>query len=215
VTDIPLGGIEIGRDGVARCWWGGSDPLYVTYHDEEWGRPVIDDRRLFEKISLEAFMSGLSWLTILRKRESFRAAFDGFDMETVASYAEDKVEDLLTDTGIVRNRAKIEATINNARRCIELADETGSLAGYLWSYEPSTGDRPRTIDWPGLIGMGVAPEATAMSKDLKKRGWRFVGPTTLYSVMESVGLVNDHMTACEFRDVVEREREALIRPKIG
>jgi DNA-3-methyladenine glycosylase I len=209
-VEIPPGGVTLGEDGLIRCWWCGDDPLYVSYHDREWGRPVTDDRALFEKMCLEGFMSGLSWLIILRKREGFRTAFDGFDPEKVAGYPEGKVEALLQDIGIVRNRAKIEATINNAQRCLELIDETGSLARYVWSYEPARVDGD--IDWQGLMDLGVAPEATEMSKDLKRRGWRFVGPTTVYSVMESMGLVNDHMTACAMRSQVDDARAALSRP---
>jgi DNA-3-methyladenine glycosylase I len=210
MPDIPVDGVAQGSDGVVRCWWCGDDPLYTSYHDQEWGRPVTDDRRLFEKISLEGFMSGLSWLTILRKRENFRAAFDDFDLESVAGYSSVKIEQLLDNAGIVRNRAKIEATINNAQRCIELIDDVGGLAPYVWSYEPPP--RSGALDWQGLMDLGVAPEATAMSKDLKKRGWRFVGPTTVYSVMESMGLVNDHMSACAISEKVDTERANLRRP---
>lgn len=183
-----------GDDGVARCWWGASDPLYRRYHDHEWGRPVGNDRRLFEKICLEGFQSGLSWLIILRKREHFRRAFDDFDVEAVARFSARKVERLMTDDGIVRNRAKILATINNARRCLELVEETGSLAAYAWGVEPSN------------------PGATAMSKDLKRRGWSFVGPTTVYSFMEAVGIVNDHLRGCQIRDEVEGLRRKFVRP---
>src|SRR5690349_21745794 len=185
--------VEVGIDGVLRCWWANDDPLYRTYHDLEWGRPLADDRRLFEKICLEGFQSGLSWLTILRKREHFRRAFKGFDPEAVARFTPRSVERLMTDTGIVRNRAKIESTINNARRCLALMEEFGTLAAYAWSFEPDRRSRPRSLDRPTLLQAGVAPEATAMSKDLKKRGWSFVGPTTLFSAMQSAGLVNDHM----------------------
>jgi DNA-3-methyladenine glycosylase I len=211
--EIPPDGVTLGEDGVTRCWWCGDDPLYVAYHDTEWGRPLIDDGKIFEKLCLEGFMSGLSWLIILRKRENFRAAFEGFDLETVAGYGASKVEELLGNSGIVRNRAKIEATINNAARCIELIADEGSLAGYFWSYEPVR--EPSRLDWPGLLDLGVAPEATAMSKDLKRRGWRFVGPTTVYSVMESAGLVNDHMSACDITDPVDAERRVLARPTRG
>jgi DNA-3-methyladenine glycosylase I len=209
----PPNGVVTGEDGISRCWWCGDDPLYRSYHDLEWGRPVIDDRRLFEKICLEGFQSGLSWLTILRKRENFRTAFRSFDMEAVARFNSRSVDRLLLDTGIVRNRAKIEATINNARRCLDLIDERGSLAAYVWSFEPRKASRPPTLDWDTLIQMGTSEEATAMSKDLKRRGWSFVGPTTLYSVMESVGLTNDHMSACDIRSEVERERAAFQRPR--
>jgi DNA-3-methyladenine glycosylase I len=209
----PPDGVATGDDGISRCWWCGDDPLYRSYHDLEWGRPVIDDRRLFEKICLEGFQSGLSWLTILRKRENFRTAFRSFDMEAVARFNSRSVDRLLRDTGIVRNRAKIEATINNARRCLDLIDERGSLAAYVWSFEPRKASRPRTLDWDTLVQMGTSEEATSMSKDLKRRGWSFVGPTTLYSVLESVGLTNDHMSACDIRSEVERERAVFQRPR--
>ena len=210
--DIPKNGMFRDEDGVARCWWCRDDPLYESYHDAEWGRPVADDRRLFEKLSLEGFMSGLSWLTILRKRENFRKAFKAFDIEAVARYNARSVERLLTDAGIVRHRGKIEATINNARRCIELVDEFGSLASYAWAYEPGEGARPKKLDWPTLAKIGASEEATAMSKDLKRRGWSFVGPTTVYSFMEAMGLVNDHVTGCDFRDDVEKDRRNFTRP---
>jgi DNA-3-methyladenine glycosylase I len=183
-----------------------SDPLYLSYHDREWGRPVQDDRRLFEKLSLEGFMSGLSWLTILRKRENFRRAFQSFDIEAVARFNAKSVDRLMRDDGIVRNRAKIEATINNARRCLELIEEAGSLAAYVWAFEPMPESRPQMLDWPTLKQLGTSSEAAAMSKDLKKRGWSFVGPTTVYSFMEAMGLVNDHVSACALRAEVERER---------
>jgi DNA-3-methyladenine glycosylase I len=205
-------GVTVDEDGVARCWWCGDDPLYRSYHDREWGRPVADDRRLFEKICLEGFMSGLSWLTILRKRENFRRAFAGFDIASVAGFNSRSVQRLMEDAGIVRNRAKIEATINNARRCLVLVEEFGSLATYVWSYEQDARTRPRSLDWPALVELGVNDEANAMSKDLKKRGWAFVGPTTIYSVMESVGLVDDHMSECDIRVEVERERASFKRP---
>jgi len=209
-VEVPPDGVLTGDDGISRCWWCGTDPLYRSYHDSEWGRPVGDDRRLFEKICLEGFQSGLSWLTILRKRENFRRAFKSFDMEAVARFNSRSVERLMGDAGIIRNRAKIEATINNARRCLDLMDELGSLAAYVWSFEPR---RPaRRLDWATLVGMGTGEEAVAMSKDLKKRGWAFVGPTTIYSVMESVGLANDHMSACDIRSDVARERAAFRHP---
>jgi len=213
VTEVPPDGVGTGDDGISRCWWCGTDPLYRSYHDSEWGRPVADDRRLFEKVCLEGFQSGLSWLTILRKRENFRRVFKSFDMESVARFNSRSVERLMGDAGIVRNRAKIEATINNARRCLDLIDELGSFAAYVWSFEPRRPAR-RRLDWATLVGMGTGEEAVAMSKDLKKRGWAFVGPTTIYSVMESVGLANDHMSACDIRSEVERERAAFQRPRM-
>ncbi len=209
---IPRSGVVRGEDGVARCWWCEGDRLYRAYHDGEWGRPVGDDRRLFEKLCLEGFQSGLSWLTILRKRESFRRAFNGFDIAAVARFNARSVERLLKDPGIVRHRGKIESAVNNARRCGELVEEFGSLASYVWSHEPDARSRPATLDWPTLEQLGPSPEAVAMSKDLKRRGWSFVGPTTVYSFMEAVGLVNDHMTACDLRGEVEAERDAFARP---
>lgn len=206
----PPSGVVTSADGVARCWWCDGDPLYEAYHDREWGRPVADDRRLFEKVCLEGFQSGLSWLTILRKRESFRAAFAGFDPVAVAEFGPADVERLLGDAGIVRHRGKIEATVNNARRILELIDERGSFAAYVWSFEPAP--RPAPKDWATLVELPTAPEAKAMSKDLKKRGWSYVGPTTVYSFMEAMGLVNDHMEACDVRAEVEAERKAFGGP---
>src|SRR5919106_396624 len=190
-------GVVEGDDGISRCWWCVSDPLLARYHDEEWGRPVDDDHRLFEKLTLEGFQSGLSWLTILRKRENFRKAFKSFDVATIARFNERNVERLLGDAGIVRNRAKIEAAINNARECRSMMNEFGSFAAYVWSYEPEeTGARP--LDRAALVQMTTSDESKAMSKDLKKRGWSFVGPTTVYAFMEAMGLVNDHLAGCHF-----------------
>ena len=205
-------GIRVGTDGRPRCWWPGDDPLYVAYHDDEWGRPVDDDRRLFEKLCLEGFQSGLSWLTILRKRPNFREAFAGFDPRAIADFGDDDVERLLADAGIVRNRAKILATINNARRYPELVAETGSLAAYLWSFEPDAASRPGTLDHSTLMTFGVSDESKAMSRDLRRRGWAFVGPTTAYAAMEAMGIVNDHLEECWVRPEVERARAALRRP---
>jgi DNA-3-methyladenine glycosylase I len=209
---MPTAGISIGDDGLARCWWAEGDPLNRTYHDVEWGRPVGDDRQLFEKICLESFQSGLSWLTILRKRPTFRTAFHDFDPAVIARYDERDVERLMADTGIVRNRAKIEATINNARRYPELVDEFGSLAAYMWRYEPGSDTRPATMDHDALLAASVSTESIAMSKDLRKRGWAFVGPTTLYAAMEAMGLVNDHLEACHVYAAVEAERTVFKRP---
>ena len=205
-------GLAIGPDGLARCWWPGDDPLYVAYHDSEWGHPVADDRRLFEKLCLEGFQSGLSWLTILRKRDNFRRAFDGFDPSAIAQYDERDVERLMADAGIVRNRAKILATITNARRYADLVTETGSLAAHLWRFEPAQGSRPERLDYATLLTLGVSPESTALSKDLRKRGWAFVGPTTAYAAMEAMGIVNDHLDGCHVRPLVERERVVFTRP---
>jgi DNA-3-methyladenine glycosylase I len=209
----PPEGITVGEDGVARCWWGAGDPLYRPYHDQEWGRPVADDRRLFEKLSLEGFQAGLSWLTILRKREHFRQAFAGFDPVAVARFDDRQVERLLADPGIVRNRAKIEATINNARRYTELAEEFGSLAAYVWRFEPDPDARPPVLDHAALMRLGQSPESKAMSRDLRRRGWSFVGPTTVYAFMEAMGLVNDHLEGCHRRPLVEAERQRFRRPR--
>ena len=207
---MPGTGIQVGEDGKARCWWAVGDPLYLPYHDTEWGRPSADDRRLFEKLSLEGFMSGLSWLTILRKRDAFREAFADFDPEVVAGFDHDDEQRLLADSRIVRNRAKIAATINNARRCRDLRVEFGSLAAYVWGFEPP----PRTglLDRSALMGIKFSPEAAAMSKDLRKRGWAFVGPTTVYSFMEAMGLVNDHLQHCHVAREVEEQRKSFRRP---
>jgi DNA-3-methyladenine glycosylase I len=208
-------GVVVGEDGVTRCWWGAGDPLYRRYHDTEWGRPVADDRRLFEKLSLEGFQAGLSWLTILRKREHFRRVFDGFDPPVVARFGARQVERLLADPGIVRNRAKIEATINNARRYAELAGEFGSLAAYVWRFEPAPSARPAVLDHATLLQIAHTPESVAMSKDLRRRGWSFVGPTTVYAFMQAMGLVNDHLEGCDRRHPVERERRGFRRPAAG
>lgn len=191
-----------------------SDPLYRDYHDREWGRPVADDIRLFEKLILEGFMSGLSWLTILRKRENFRKAFKGFEPRAVARFSERHVERLLGDAGIVRHRGKIESTINNANRYRELADEFGSLAAYAWQYEPDPESRPKKVTYGTLMQITASPESKAMSKDLRKRGWSFVGPTTVYSFMEAMGLVNDHLERCHVRAAVERDRARFKPPTV-
>ena len=212
VNASPPAGITVGEDGVARCWWCGDDPLYRRYHDVEWGRPVGDDRRLFEKLCLEGFQAGLSWLTILRKRENFRRAFAGFDIQAVARFGDPDVDRLLADAGIVRNRAKVQATIGNARRCTELIDELGSLAAYVWRFEPDTRSRPAVVDHATLLQLTGSPESRAMSKDLRRRGWSFVGPTTVYSFMEAMGLVNDHLDQCDLRADVDHDRHVFERP---
>ena len=206
-----IDGVTIGDDGRARCWWCVGDPLYREYHDREWGRPIADEVRLFEKLNLEGFMSGLSWLTILRKRENFRRAFAGFDPTAVARFTPKRVEKLLLDAGIVRHRGKIESTINNARRYRELADEFGGLAAYAWRFEPDPSTRPAMLDYSALMQITSSPESKAMSKDLRKRGWSFVGPTTVYSFMEAMGLVNDHLEGCHVRPEVERARARFRR----
>jgi DNA-3-methyladenine glycosylase I len=209
---VPDRGVVTGRDGTTRCWWCHGNELYESYHDTEWGRPVDDDRRLFEKLCLEGFQSGLSWLTILKKREGFRRAFRSFDVEAVARFNARSVERMLGDASIVRHRGKIESTINNARRCIELIEEQGSLARYVWSFEPDPKTRPGKLEWATLAQDTTSPESIALSKDLKRRGWTYVGPTTVYSFMEAMGLVNDHVTPCDFRAEAEKARSAFARP---
>jgi DNA-3-methyladenine glycosylase I len=199
-------GLLPGDDGRARCWWCAATPEYRAYHDDEWGRPVADDRTLFGKFVLETFQSGLSWLTVLRKRENFRAAFAGFDFEKVARFDRRKVERLLQDEGIIRNRAKIEAAITNARRACDLVDEAGSIAAFLWRYEPDPKGRPARLTKAALCAMTTSPESVALSRDLKARGWTFVGPTTLYAHMQAMGLVNDHVAGCHVREAVAAER---------
>jgi DNA-3-methyladenine glycosylase I len=179
----------------------------VRYHDLEWGFPVRDDRRLFEKLSLEGFQSGLSWLTILRKREAFRTAFANFEAEKVARFTPKKVEQLLQNAGIVRHRGKILATINNARRVADLVDEFGSLADYVWRYEPAPATRPKKITPTVLRTLGQSEASQALSKDLKQRGWSFVGPTTVYAFMQAMGLVNDHLHGCATRTAIEQQRK--------
>jgi DNA-3-methyladenine glycosylase I len=210
--ETAVNGIVIGADGKRRCAWSRSDAAYDAYHDDEWGRPVVDDTRLFEKICLEGFQSGLSWLTILRKRENFRAAFAGFDPVKVARFGARDVQRLLSDAGIIRHRGKIESTIGNAKRAVELIDEHGSIASYVWQWEPQRKDRPAHITWESLRTITTSPASVAMSKDLKKRGWTFVGPTTIYAFMQAMGLVNDHLEGCYARKECERERKQLKRP---
>jgi len=196
-----------------RCSWPGEDPLYIRYHDEEWGRPVTDDTRLFEKICLEGFQAGLSWITILRKRDNFRKGFAGFDPAKVARFTAKDVQRLLKDEGIIRHRGKIESTINNAKQALALMDEKGSLAAYFWSWEPSAAERPRTMTRETLMKLTTSAQSIAMSKDLKKRGWSFVGPTTSYAFMQAMGLVNDHLHDCGVRADVEKARARLKRPR--
>ncbi|MEQ8718363.1 MAG: DNA-3-methyladenine glycosylase I [Acidimicrobiales bacterium] len=205
-----------GPDARLRCWWAvGDDPdridhLYLDYHDTEWGRPVTDDRRLFEKICLEGFQAGLAWITILRKRDRFREVFEHFDPAAVARFGESDVERLLGDAGIIRHRGKIEATISNAARALEAIDEFGSLAAHLWSFEPSD---PTDFDAVGDSPIpSTTPASETLSRALKTRGWRFVGPTTVYAFMQAMGMVNDHLPGCAAREVCEAERAALRRP---
>jgi DNA-3-methyladenine glycosylase I len=205
-------GIAVGEDGVARCFWGDSAPEYRSYHDTEWGFPVDEDARLFEKLCLEGFQSGLSWLTILRKRDNFRSAFAGFDFERVARFGARDVERLLADAGIVRHRGKIESTINNARRCVGLVEAEGSLAAYVWRFEPDSATRPASLTWEALREMAATPESKALAMDLKKRGWSYVGPTTVYAFMQAMGLVNDHLDGCAAQPRAEEARKAFKPP---
>ena len=199
-------------DHQQRCAWAGSEDIYIRYHDDEWGRPVTDDNRLFEKLCLEGFQSGLSWLTILKKRENFRCAFHGFDIVRVAQMAEADIERLLQDAGIVRHRGKITSTINNAQRALELQREFGSLAAYVWSFEPHPSARPERLTWDVLKTMAQTDASRTLSKDLRKRGWSFVGPTTMHAFMQAVGIVNDHLEGCFCRAEAEAERTAFVRP---
>jgi len=199
MTTIP------GPDGKPRCRWCAAAPEFFTYHDSEWGFPVGDDRRLFEKICLEGFQSGLSWRTILAKRENFRAAFHDFDFERIARYTERDVTRLLNDVGIIRHRGKIEATINNARRAKEMVKAEGSIAAFMWRYEMKLPEKPQ--------GMTTSPESVALSRELKKRGWKFVGPTTIFALMQAMGLVNDHAEACITRAQVAKARKAFKPPR--
>ncbi len=195
--------LAAGHDGRLRCGWGVAAPEYVDYHDREWGRPITDDDGLFERVCLEAFQSGLSWLTILRKREAFRAAFAGFEIEAVATFGDAEVQRLLADAGIVRNRAKIDAAIANARAAAGLRDGGESLAALIWSFRPDSRDRvPRSYD----DVPSTTPESKALARELKRRGFRFVGPTTAYALMQACGLVNDHLAGCAVRDEVEEDR---------
>lgn len=194
------------EDGKTRCYWCASHPDYIRYHDEEWGYPVSEDRRLFEKICLEGFQSGLSWWTILQKRENFRAAFAGFDVDKIVTFGDKDVERLLQDAGIVRHRGKIEATINNAARAIEMRREFGSLAAFFWSYEPQADEKG------GAAIVATTPTAERLSKDLKKRGWKFVGPTTCYAFMQAMGMVNDHFEGCAHHAKAVEARRAFTPP---
>ena len=195
----------VGPDGLRRCWWCGEDPLYFDYHDTEWGRPLRDERALFELLCLEGFQAGLSWITILRKRERFRQVFDGFDPERVSAYGEADVDRLMADPGIVRNRAKVLATIGNARRFLELVSGGGSLADHVWSFAPPLGSEGHTG------ARATSPASVSLSKDLKRRGWRFVGPTTVHAFLQAMGLVNEHDDGCWVRASCDEERRALGR----
>lgn len=193
----------VGEDDVPRCWWGSEPEIYRSYHDDEWGRPTTVDHRLYEKVCLEGFQAGLSWLTILRKRENFRAAFAGFDPAEVAEFDETDVSRLLSNEGIIRHEGKIRSTINNAARAIDLIEEQGSLSDYFWSWAGPETPAPSTIT-------PTTETSTALSKDLKRRGWTFVGPTTVYAFMQAMGLVNDHLEGCHVRETRAAERRSLI-----
>lgn len=201
-------GAFIAPDGLPRCAWAGGAPEFLDYHDSEWGFPVADDRRLFEKISLEGFQSGLSWRTILAKRENFRTAFDGFDVHTIAAFTPVDVDRLTRDPGIVRHQGKIEAVVNNARRAVDLQLEIGSLAGYFWRFEPD----PDEVDAPQTVSTSAA--SIALSRDLKKRGWKFVGPTTAFAFMQAMGLVNDHANECTIRTRAHDARLSFTPPGV-
>ena len=200
--------VVVGDDGVARCGWGGSTPDYAHYHDTEWGFGVTDDTRLFEKLCLEGFQSGLSWLTILRKRDNFRAAFAGFDIEAVAGFDESDVERLLSDAGIVRHQGKIRSTNNNAGRATEMIEQYGSIAEFFWPHATFS-------DTPATEAPAITETSTMLSKHLKQAGWSFVGPTTMYAFMQAMGLVNDHLGECAVRDEAERSRRSAADSVLG
>ncbi|MEN3793949.1 DNA-3-methyladenine glycosylase I [Fulvimarina sp. MAC3] len=212
MDDSETAGLTEGLDGLCRCSWAGHDALYQAYHDEEWGRPVSDDRQLFEKLCLEGFQAGLSWLTILKKREAFREVFHGFEIDRVAVMGEADIERLLGDARIIRHRGKISAAISNARAARALIDGEGSLAAFLWSFEPSANERPETVTIDWIRENPVTPASTRLSKELRKRGFRFVGPTTCYAFMQSMGFVNDHMPGCHARPACEADRTNFERP---
>lgn len=195
--------LAVGKDGIPRCWWGAEPEIYRLYHDQEWGRATTDDIRLFEKICLEGFQAGLSWITVLRKRDAFRAGFAGFDPVSVAGFGDDDVDRLLADPGIIRHQGKIRSTINNARRALDLIAEQGSLGDYFWGWAPPE-DRP-PVEIPALTDA-----SSALSKDLRKKGWTFVGPTTMYAFMQAMGLVNDHLDGCHVREACAGERRHVL-----
>jgi len=205
-------GLQAINDKNLRCWWCGHQPDYIAYHDTEWAIPQDDDKRLFEKICLEGFQSGLSWLTILRKRENFRAAFADFDVEAIVRFDKSDVQRLMSDAGIVRHERKIRSVINNAHRAIALAEEFGSLGAFFWGFEPPPEERPQEMTHAALRTLAITPTSTALSKALKKRGWSYVGPTTAYAFMQAMGMVNDHLEGCWRREAVEQARAAFKRP---
>lgn len=204
--------VRVGDDA-PRCWWATGSASYLRYHDTEWGRPTRDDRWIFEKLCLEGFQSGQSWLTILNKRENFRRAFAGFDVDAVARFGPREVTRLLKDAGIVRHRGKIESTINNARRARALRDEAGSLAAFVWRFEPAPKDRPRRFTRAALLKLATTPQSVALGKELKRRGWSFVGPTTVYAFMQAAGIVNDHLDGCASRVECEAARRSFVVPR--
>ncbi|MDY7552918.1 DNA-3-methyladenine glycosylase I [Pseudomonas veronii] len=205
-------GLSTNDAGLTHCSWRTAAPEYSHYHDHEWGVPVADDIQLYEKICLEGFQAGMAWITILRKREHFRRAFDGFDFRRVAQYGEADIERLMADPGIVRNRAKIVSTLNNARRACELVAESGSLAKWLWSFEPTPDERPARVDLAYWSANPTSPASVRLSKALKKRGWTYVGPTTMYALMQATGMVNDHLEGCACREPIEALRRRFNRP---
>ncbi len=205
-------GLTTNDAGLTHCSWRTAAPEYSHYHDHEWGVPVADDIQLYEKICLEGFQAGMAWITILRKREHFRRAFDGFDFRRVAQYGEADIERLMADPGIVRNRAKIVSTLNNARRACELVAESGSLAKWLWSFEPTPDERPARVDLAYWSANPTSPASVRLSKALKKRGWTYVGPTTMYALMQAMGMVNDHLEGCACREPIEALRRRFNRP---
>ncbi len=198
-------------DGKKRCWWCQGDDLYMSYHDQEWGRPVSDERRLFEKICLEAFQAGLSWITVLRKRENFREAFSNFKYEEVARFNQQDVESLLQNTGIIRNRQKIEAVIHNAQQVDTLLQEFGSLGNYFWQFQPAPAERPTELNYSAIRELAITPTSKRLSKDLKKRGFKFVGPTTMYAFMQAMGLVNDHLEGCWIKKEADQQRAIFLQ----
>lgn len=205
-------GLHKGQDGIIRCWWSGDDPLYQAYHDQEWGRPQGDERALFEKLCLEGFQAGLSWITILKRREHFRRVFKNFEIETVAHFGEKDVARLLGDAGIIRHRGKIEAAIHNARCVLAMHEKGDTLAAYLWSFRPDLESRPARYDLASLKALTQTKETAALSKDLKKRGFKFVGATTLYAMMQAVGMVNDHVEGCHCRKDVDKMQKRFKPP---
>ena len=199
---------------ITRCAWCGEDTEYQRYHDTEWGVPIVNDQILFQKICLEGFQAGLSWLTVLRKRDNFMKEFDKFDFKKVSQYGDKDISRCLVNPGIIRHRGKIESTINNAKKAIELVNEFGSLASFFWSFEPSIKNRPEKLTYAVASQLTMSTESIALSKALKKRGWTFVGPTICYSFMQAMGIVNDHVLGCSRRDDIETLRDVLTRPNL-